>query len=73
MSMIDNLPSEQEIRDPSPDSHQLYEPKMVAHICFMFKIYLELHLKLFLEQLKVLKRGGLVCSCVLGFRLISCG
>jgi hypothetical protein len=33
-----------------------YEPKMVAHICFMFRIYLELHLKLLLKQLKVLER-----------------
>ena len=32
-----------------------YEPKMVAHICFMFRIYLELHLKLLLKQLKILK------------------
>ena len=33
-----------------------YEPKMVAHIYFMFRIYLELHLNLLLKQLKVLKR-----------------
>ena len=36
--------------------HGPYEPKMVAHICFMFRIYLELHLKLLSKQLKVLKR-----------------
>ena len=29
---------------------------MIAHICFMCGIYLEVHLKLFLEQLKILKR-----------------
>ena len=33
-----------------------YEPKIVAHICFMLRIYLELHLKLLSKQLKVLKR-----------------
>ena len=33
-----------------------YEPKMVAHICFMVRIYLELQLKSLLKQLKVLKR-----------------
>jgi hypothetical protein len=43
----------------NPHGLVLYEPKMVAHICFMFKIYLELHLKLLLKQLKVLKRVGL--------------
>ena len=34
----------------------VYEPKMVAHICFMFRIYLELQLSSLLKQLKVLKR-----------------
>ena len=29
---------------------------MVAHICLMFRVYLELHLKLLLKQLKVLER-----------------
>lgn len=33
-----------------------YEPKMVAHISFIFRIYLELQLKLFLKQTKVLKK-----------------
>ena len=54
--MNDNLPSKQEIWDPSPDGRQLYEPKMVAHICFMSRIYLELHLKSLLKQNKILKR-----------------
>ena len=29
---------------------------MVAHICFMFRNYSELHLKLLRKQLKVLKK-----------------
>ena len=35
---------------------EVYEPKMVAHNCFMFRIYLELQLSSLLKQLKVLKR-----------------
>ena len=33
-----------------------YEPKMFVHICFIFRIYVEMHLKLLLKQLRVLKR-----------------
>ena len=45
---------------------------MVTHICFTFRIYLELQLKLLLKQGKVLKRVRLGCSCVLGLGLIFC-
>ena len=37
-------------------SQDKYEPKMVAHICFMFRIYLELHLKSLLKRLKIFKK-----------------
>ena len=46
---------------------------MVAHICFMFGIYLELHLTLSLKQLKVLKRVRLGVELYLGLRLILSG
>ena len=50
-----------------------YEPKMVAHICSMFRIYLELHLKLLLKQLKVSKKVRLGVKLCLGLRLILSG
>jgi hypothetical protein len=46
---------------------------MVADICFMFRIYLELHLKLLWKQLKILKRVRLGVDLCLGLKPILCG
>ena len=50
-----------------------YESKMVVHIYFMFRIYLESHLKLFLKQLKVLKRVRLGVELCFRLRAILYG
>ena len=46
---------------------------MVAHIYFMFRIYLESHLKLLLKQLKVLKRVRFGAELCFRLRVILCG
>ena len=59
------LYSLEEENQPSYFAFETYEPKMVAHIGFMFRIYLELHLECYWNNQKYKKSEA---WCCLGFR-----